>query len=32
MLNQLSQDIEKTDNAAAKKKYAAFAQEIEQLQ
>ena len=32
MLNQLAQDMEKTDNRAAKSKYAAFAKEIEQLQ
>ena len=32
MLNQLAQDMEKTDNRAAKAKYAAFAKEIEQLQ
>ena len=32
MLNQLYQDMEKTDNRAAKQKYSAFAKEIEQLQ
>ena len=32
MLNQLSKDMEKTDNRAAKAKYSAFAKEIEQLQ
>ena len=31
MLNQLAQDMEKTDNRASKAKYQAFAQEIEQL-
>jgi hypothetical protein len=31
MLNQLAQDMEKTDNRIAKSKYAAFAKEIEQL-
>ena len=32
MLNQIAQDMEKTDNRASKAKYNAFAQEIEQLQ
>lgn len=32
LLNQVAQDMEKTDNRASKAKYAAFAKEIEQLQ
>ena len=32
LLNQLAQDMEKTDNRASKAKYQAFAKEIEQLQ
>ena len=32
MLNQIAQDMEKTDNRASKAKYQAFSKEIEQLQ